>query len=102
MQNAKKEWLLKIKTHAEDVTATLFENLDIHRYAPYLKKSTLKLSKPWLFLDKLKKNRFKYLCFELLPSVGFWPLFNDLVQAQNLLAEVLLFRGEFVFGHFYI
>ena len=58
MQNAKKEWLLKIKTHAEDVTATLFENLDIHRYAPYLKKSTLKLSKPWLFLDKLKKKSF--------------------------------------------
>ena len=28
----RKEWVLKIKTHAEDVTATLFKNLDIHRY----------------------------------------------------------------------
>ena len=28
--------MLKIKTHAEDVTATLFKNLDIHRYASAL------------------------------------------------------------------
>ena len=26
--------MLKIKTHAEDVTATLLKNLDIHRYDP--------------------------------------------------------------------
>ena len=33
MQKAeiRKEWVLKIKTHVEDVTATLFINLDIHR-----------------------------------------------------------------------
>ena len=27
-----KEWVLKIKAHAEDMTATLFKNLDIHMY----------------------------------------------------------------------
>ena len=29
----RKEWVLEIKTHAEDLTVTLFKNLDIHMYA---------------------------------------------------------------------
>ena len=28
----RKEWVLEIKKHAEDVTVTLFKNLDIHTY----------------------------------------------------------------------
>ena len=46
----RKESVLKIKTHAEDVTVTLFKNLDIHRYggSAYLLEAT----KPSLVLAK--------------------------------------------------